>query len=408
MCIRDSCLALAIVLCMFVSVGVMGATIPSFNKLISKVSPEVADYLYPIQLVAKDNGIKTEIVAALNDDDMAIIYINIQDLEKDRVDDSVDFYNYSFNKGDTFGCQLVDYDESNKTATMRIMINGGKALSNKDIVFRLSSFLSGSTELNNIDTGINISDFYRGIESESVNLDKEATSGYSVPEKDSDLWKDGKAKILPIDDKNIKISNVDFMHITNIGVIDGELHIQTKWTGKGIDDHGWFYFTDKYKNKVDVVEKTVDFDVDENNNFIYGDRYQEYIYDLKDLDIEALNLMAEMKSSQNYIEGNWKTKFKLKSIEEKKEYKCSISIDNIVINKVILSPLGLTLYGDGTYQYDNEPNMEVILSMKDGTKKRLESKMWDSDDGIQLKCLGDEVIKVEEIQSISINGTLLK
>ena len=44
------CLALAIVLCMFVSVGVMGATIPSFNKLISKVSPEVADYLYPCLL----------------------------------------------------------------------------------------------------------------------------------------------------------------------------------------------------------------------------------------------------------------------------------------------------------------------------------------------------------------------
>ena len=65
------CIVLAIVLTMFISVGVMGATIPSFNRLISKVQDEIGNYLYPIQLTSEDKGIKTEVVAAYNDDDMA-------------------------------------------------------------------------------------------------------------------------------------------------------------------------------------------------------------------------------------------------------------------------------------------------------------------------------------------------
>ena len=412
------CIALAIALTMFVSVGVMGATIPSFNRLISKVQDEIGNYLYPIQLTSEDKGIKTEVVAAYNDDDMAVIYINIQDLEGNRVDGSTDFYNYSFSNGDTFGAELVNYDESTKTATMRVMINGGKKLSNKDIVFTLNSFISGGVELEDIDTGVNLKDYYK--DSEFTVLDKEVSRGYSVPEKDSDLWKNGKSKILTKEDKNIKIPNVDFMHITNMGVIDGELHIQTKWSGTGIDDHGWFYFVDRDGNKIDMVEKTIHFGRyengevitenkrDENGKLTEGYEYEEYIYDLKGANIDDLTLTAYMKSSKNYIEGSWKTKFKLKAIDEKKEYKCNIEEDNIKINKMNLTPLGLTMYGQETYQYDNVPKMEVVLNMKNGTVKKLDSEMWDDEKGILLKCVGDEIIKVDEVQSISINGRTIE
>lgn len=410
------CIALVIALTMFVSVGVMGATIPSFNGLISKIQDELGNYLYPIQLTSEDNGIKTEVVAAYNDDDMAVIYINIQDLEGNRVDGSTDFYNYSFNNGDSFGAELVNYDEGTKTATIRIMLNGGKELSKKDIVFTLSSFISGGVD-EYIDTEVNLKDYYT--DSEFMILDQEMSIGYSVPEKDSDLWKNGKSKILSKEDKNIKIPNIDFMHITNIGVIDGELHIQTKWTGTGIDDHGWFYFVDGDGNKIDTIEKTIAFGRyengevisegkrDANGKFIEGSRYEEYIYDLKDANIDDLTLIAYMKSSKNYIEGKWKTKFKLKSIDEQKEYKCNINVDKITINKVVLTPLGLSLYGEG-YQYDDVPNLQIALNMKDGTVKNLESEMWDGKEGMLLKCIGDEIIKIDEVQSISINGITIE
>lgn len=410
------CIALAIALTMFVSVGGMGATIPSFNRLISKVQDEIGNYLYPIQLTSEDKGIKTEVVAAYNDDDMAVIYINIQDLEGNRVDGSTDFYNYSFSNGDTFGAELVNYDESTKTATMRVMINGGKKLSNKDIVFTLNSFISGGVELEDIDTGINISDFYT--EEQKFCTLKEETSSGSGGADYKKLYRNGIEKILPLEDKNIAVPGVDFMHITNMGVIDGEFHIQTKWIGTGIDDHGFFFINDE--NGEEVPYRSVYFgiskegrllqsdDRDNMGNYINGYECQEFIYDLKSIDINKSKITAYMKSSKNYIEGNWKTKFKLKAIDEKKEYKCNIEEDNIKINKMILTPLGLTMYGQETYQYDNVPKMEVVLNMKNGTVKKLDSEMWDDEKGILLKCVGDEIIKVDEVQTISINGTLLK
>lgn len=410
------CIALVIALTMFVSVGVMGATIPSFNGLISKIQDELGNYLYPIQLTSEDNGIKTEVVAAYNDDDMAVIYINIQDLEGNRVDGSTDFYNYSFNNGDSFGAELVNYDEGTKTATIRIMLNGGKELSKKDIVFTLSSFISGGVELEDIDTGINISDFYKE-EQKFCTLEEETSSGAGGSDYEK-LYRNGIEKILPLEDKNIAVPGVDFMHITNMGVIDGEFHIQTKWTGTGIDDHGFFFINDE--NGEEVPYRKVYFgiskegkllqgdDRDNMGNYIDGYECQEFIYDLKNIDINKSKITAYMKSSKNYIEGNWKTKFKLKSIEEKKEYKCDIMIDNIMINKVILSPLGLTLYGDGSYQYDNEPKMKVVLNMKNGTVKKLESEIWNDEKGMLLKCIGDEIIKIDEVQSISINGITIE
>ncbi|MBU5316195.1 hypothetical protein KQI30_07910 [Clostridium bornimense] len=410
------CIALAIALTMFVSVGGMGATIPSFNRLISKVQDEIGNYLYPIQLTSEDKGIKTEVVAAYNDDDMAVIYINIQDLEGNRVDGSTDFYNYSFSNGDTFGAELVNYDESTKTATMRVMINGGKKLSNKDIVFTLNSFISGGVELEDIDTGINISDFYT--EEQKFCTLKEETSSGSGGADYKKLYRNGIEKILPLEDKNIAVPGVDFMHITNMGVIDGEFHIQTKWTGTGIDDHGFFFINDE--NGEEVPYRSVYFgiskegrllqsdDRDNMGNYINGYECQEFIYDLKSIDINKSKITAYMKSSKNYIEGNWKTKFKLKAIDEKKEYKCNIEEDNIKINKMILTPLGLTMYGQETYQYDNVPKMEVVLNMKNGTVKKLDSEMWDDEKGILLKCVGDEIIKVDEVQSISINGKTIE
>ena len=114
-----------------------------------------------------------------------------------------------------------------------------------------------------------------------------------------------------------------------------------------------------------------------------------------------------MKSSKNYIEGQWKTKFKLKSIDEQNEYKCNNNVDKITINKVVLTPLGLSLYGEG-YQYDDVPNLQIALNMKDGTVKNLESEMWDGKEGMLLKCIGDEIIKIDEVQSISINGITIE
>ena len=86
--------ALAICLCLMLSVGAMAATIPSFNNLLSMLVLIIALLLQPIEIACEDNGIKMEVVGAMNDDEMAVIYITMKDLVGDRIDETLDIYDY--------------------------------------------------------------------------------------------------------------------------------------------------------------------------------------------------------------------------------------------------------------------------------------------------------------------------
>ena len=110
--------------CLMLSVGVLAATVRSFNRIGSKVSPEIAPILQPIEMISEDNGIKMEVVAAYNDNEMAVIYLTMQDLTEDRIDESLNLYNYTLSEGALFNSQIIDYDEETKTATLRIQANG--------------------------------------------------------------------------------------------------------------------------------------------------------------------------------------------------------------------------------------------------------------------------------------------
>src|SRR5699024_5692890 len=109
-------IAMVTCICIMLSVGVLAATVPSFNEIVSIVSSDIASILQPIEMTSEDNGIKMEVVAAYNDDEMAVIYITMQDLTGDRIDESLDLYNYTLSEGALFNSQIIGYDEETKTA----------------------------------------------------------------------------------------------------------------------------------------------------------------------------------------------------------------------------------------------------------------------------------------------------
>jgi hypothetical protein len=172
-------------ICIMVSVGVLAATVPSFNKIVSKICPEIAPILQPIEMVSEDNGIKMEVVAAYNDDEMAVIYLTMQDLTGDRIDESLDLYNYTLSEGALFNSQIIGYDEETKTATLRIQANGGEKMNGKKLSFAVKSFLSGSLVFDEVETGINLMDI-EDVSSQTIPLNMERVSGGSGTM--FDLW----------------------------------------------------------------------------------------------------------------------------------------------------------------------------------------------------------------------------
>lgn len=397
--------ALAVCLCLMLSVGVMAATIPSFGNLLSIVTPDIALMLQPVEISSEDDGIKMEVVAAMNDDEMAVIYVTMQDLLGNRIDETLDIYHYSLTGARTFNCQIVNYDEKTKTATLRMEANGGEKLNGKKVSFRITSFLSDKLIFDEVETGVNLSKVLTANDSQTIPLDMN-----NIPGGGGDLYKEfksqGTIKVLKTDQMKLTLPKVDFVHISNIGYIEGRLHIQTKWVGDGVDDHGFLYFVDTSGNMADIKSASISFGTDESGNTEYGHDYIEYIFDVDNINLNELKLMGHFVSNSNYTEGDWKTTFKIQSVGEEKKSDCNIKFDTWVTNSISVSPMGITLAGSG--EAKNSEEISISANMTDGSVQTFNSVRSYSENGkVKLKYVSPLPLDVSNVKSVNVNGIII-
>ena len=398
----------AICLCLTLSVGVMAATIPSFNKFLSVVSPEIASILQRVEVSSEDNGIKMEVIAAMSDDETTVIYFTMKDLIGDRIDETLDIYDYWMNKGSMFTCELVDYNKSTKTATLRMESNGGEKINNKKVDLNIKSIISQKSTLDEIDTGINISDISEVKDSQTIPLDMKNISGAGGDLID-ELESQDTIKVLKVDQMNITLPKIGLMHISNIGYIDGRLHIQTKWVRNRVNDHGYLYLADSSGNNLNVKMSNIYFGVNKSHKATYGDEYVEYIFDVDKIGLNEVKLMGSFTSSRNYTEGNWKTSFKVERIKEQKKIDCNIELDTWSVNNISVSPLGITLTGNGKESIPSYDSISVSINMKDGSTKTFSTRVSSVEDGkTKVKYMPSLPLDLSLIKSININGTIIE
>lgn len=390
-------------ICLMVSVGVMAGTIPSFNNILSIISPDIALLIQPIEVSCEDNGIKMEVLGAMNDDEMAVIYITMKDLVGDRINETLDIYDYNLTGTHISTCQMVHYDETTKTATLRMQANGGEKLNGKKASFKVESFLSNKLTFDEVETGINLLEINKSKDLQTIPLDMDNNISGGSGELFEKFKSQGIIGVLKPDQTKITLPEIDFMYISNIGYIDGRLHIQTKWVGDGIDDHGYFYFADSSGNKIDIDSVNVYFGIDESGDTQWGRDYVEYIFNVDNINLNDLRLMGYFVTNGNYVTGNWKTTFKMQSVGEEKETNCNINIDDINVNTIKASPLGITLVGSG--YIDESTSMPISVNMTDGSVQIFESGMCYSDNGeVKIKYIPSLPLDVSKIESVNING----
>ena len=396
---------LAVCLCLILSIGAMAATIPGFKNLLPIVDSDFTLLLQPIEIVCEDNGIKMEVVGAMNDDEMAVIYITMKDLVGDRIDETLDIYNYRLTGTHMATCQMVHFDDTTKTATLRMQANGGKKLNGKKVRFQVDSFLSNLLEFNNIETAINLSDIKEAGDSQTIPLDTKAgISGGGGGDLFDELQSQGEIRILAPDQKQITLPQIDFAYISNVGLIDGRLHVQTKWTGDGIDDHGDIHLVDSTGNAICTNSANIYFGIDKSGRSKYGRDYVEYIFDISNLDLDDLKLMGNFVSHGNYITGNWKATFKIQSVGEELQADCNIKHGTLNINNIKVSPLGVTLVGRG--EFNKSVTVPTSIKMTDGSVREMEPGICYSDSGkTRLKYISALPLDISGIESVVINGT---
>ena len=397
---RPLTIAAAICLCLLISVPVVAANTGTFEKLLKLVSQQTAMKLQPIELVSESNGIKMEVVAAMNDDETAVVYLTLQDVAgKGRVDKTVDLYNYFIEGADSFTHELVNYDDKTQTATIRMLASGGKKLNGKKVMVSLDSFLSGKESFNKIDTGIVIKDIVDK-SSEAIPLDMNNIPGGSGALFD-ELKQTGIINVLKTDETNIKITGIDFTKISNIGYVDGRLHIQTKWS-KSIDDHGFIYLANSDGDQINP--SNIYFGTDEKGRTKYGRDYIEYIFDMNAEQVSGYSLQGDFVKNNNYTEGKWQTTFKIQAVDGATKEVKNIDVGNTRIDKITVSAMGVNIFG----RIQASKDLSINVTMKDGKTLFCDNSLSESSNGEAVtKYIPDGPIDVGNIKEVRINNELI-
>ncbi|OAB44831.1 hypothetical protein [Paenibacillus glacialis] len=381
----------------------MGVIDLSFlSKFIEK---DMVRFLQPVSQVSEDQGIKMETLAAVSDDEMAAIYFNMTDLTGNRIDDKLDIYDYSAKGVTTHNAQLIHYDEATKTATMRMLVNGGKKLNGNKITVRIDSFLSGAMTEKEYNPGFDLYSLLNDKPASGttfLNRQKDDISGLGG-EGIEEIWEQEEIAVLEKDKIHMSLPGMDWQYISNIGFVDGKLHIQVNpESDMGRFNHGYFYFTDLNGNRQDIARYSISYGAYEIDQVGMGGDYIEYVYDIADISqLKDLKLRGYFTTYTDYFQGKWKTSFVMEGTTNTKQASVNIKLAEAVITNVEVSTLGITLEGKGLNEIGSSDD-NIAIHYKDGSVIHSESIISSSSERVKL--LYPKVIQIENVDFVTING----
>ncbi|OAB38232.1 hypothetical protein PMSD_07665 [Paenibacillus macquariensis subsp. defensor] len=390
-------------LCLVTTAAGMGVIDLYFlSKFIGK---DTLSFLQPVGQVSEDQGIKMEMLAAINDDEMAAIYFNMTDLTGTRIDDKLDIYDYSVKGATTHNTQLIHYDEATKTATMRMLVNGGKKLNGKNITVKIDSFLSGAMTEKEYNPGFDLYSILKDKPASGTTFLNRQTDDISGlgGEGIEEIQEQEEIAVLEKDKLHMSLPGMDWQYISNIGFVDGKLHIQVNpESDMGRFNHGYFYFTDLKGNRQDIARYSISYGTYEIDQVSTGGDYIEYVFDVSDISqLKDLKLSGYFTTYTDYVQGNWKTSFDMESTTDTKQASVNMKLADALITNVEVSTLGITLEGKGLNEIGSS-DANIAIHYKDGSVILSESTIYSSSERVKL--LYPEVIQIENVDFVSIKG----
>lgn len=302
-------------LCLVAATPVLAACVPSIYELMYQISPELAQHFAPIQESCEDNGIRMEVVATYIHENIAEIYVTMQDLTGNRIDETIDLFDsYSIHRAfdSTAHSEFIDYDEDKKTATFLISISEwDNTIIGSKITFSVREFLSHQVSLEDVSIPINLSSIG---DAETMSVRDGPNADYTIvgygdqasfeKQESYEFLSPGKSIYQPATD----------LDVTGIGLIDGKLHIQLATAEKiSLGPHGYFYLVNPDGNQIQSTYSigfAKDIDTDNRTD------YQEFIYDMPEEGLENYKLNGCFYTSGLNTKGNWKVTFDLINSEE--------------------------------------------------------------------------------------------
>lgn len=343
-------LGVGIVSISVITVPVLAETIKNIYELMYLVPEDIAEPFIPVEVYSTKKDIKLEVVAIDIYENTAKVYITLEDLNGNQIDQSIQLGSYNI-KGigkAVSGAEFYAYEEELNKATFMITIQDfenddiTKSISN-NITFTLDSISTTGGELNNtefklpidleekIEPNIGTRDIYYMGGSGNIENYLGETMEILGENKDGDII----TKVLPIQGliPNIEAINIGLkdVNITAITYDDKTNRLSVQYginmTHQNNQAYGYIYL----KNIHDQQEKISNTPRDSDINCLYSfsgvefekahvnlldewASYSEYVFEIKREELANYELYGLFRVQEEIVEGNWQVEFNLNNI----------------------------------------------------------------------------------------------
>lgn len=383
---RAVTVAVAACMVLVLGIGVAAGVFPWFDWFIERMGEDMRESVYPVAATDTQDGVRMDVLAAVNDGDAAVIYVSLTDEEAQRIDETTQVYELSAKGIPLSWGEQVDYDAETGSAIFRMEVSHGEDLGGKEITLTLGSVLVGTARHESIDTGLTLADIIQQNPQPQVNgtnlLDDTGTpvngfGGYygRDPQAAEPIFAALNAGTMPLLQRGsmpLDAENLPWLQITAAGVVGDYLHIQHQPAGEG----GAYSTLDFYlsypggpQEPFEVALAAVQVNLGETQQVGYhqlSEYYETILQIPQDVPYEDISIAARGTTCEGIIQGGWSTTFTLEYPAEVLSAACDIDLNGWKVERIAISPIGITAYASGEFTAESEA-LSMELWMKDGT-----------------------------------------
>ena len=376
----------------------------------------VGQYAKIIDKSVTDQGIRMDVVTALNDSDSTYLFIDLTDETGSRLSDDLFLDEWSlFANTDAWeGTYSIEkHDGSGKTATL--VINGFGVNPGKKTSFSVNSFFTDKVEMDFTDDTINLEQIHLENKGQFVEYDSSVSGGglgISQEASSVNLELDDIHSVLENGDLQVAIPGYDKGFISNIGYKDGFLHIQLNPDNERGNETIYLSLVNKDTEEEMQPYYSINYGEFKMKDSVYsaGD-YEEFVFkiDRGELEDYALHVFGFYYS--NVVTGSWEVSFeipkRMTTVEITSNETITIGEKECTIRKLEISPLSILLTLNSSVRGGT---VSTALIYNDGSRVSLDShaqRLLGSDRDMYLKIVGP-IMDFENLAAVEINGIEFK
>lgn len=410
---RTTAVAAAFAVMVTAAAGAMAAS-PGLAERLDMLSRQALAFLYPVEKAAEADGIRMEVLAAMNDEDVAVVYMSLQDTAgSGRVSDSVTLYDVEISGASFTDSEVVQLDPAANTAILRLTGSCGE-MSGQPVSVTLRSFLTGEQYTPLAGPGWTL-DEVTGLMPESPLEYPGEFSGWMVAGDDHGALKgrleSGSMPVLKPQSESVALT--DWCELVAADEVEGALHLQIRPDDEmGRFDRLDFVLTDSSGERLLLPYAQVDLgeQIEAGDHTLLSER-QESIFPLPPkTDRENVRVNYDLLTYEQYVEGCWSVSFRMEDAPAQRSAACAIEMGGWTVEEVSVTPLGLTVRGRGEMFPNSSLDASPEVILRDGRTAAFSaaSTSTDSDENIEMKNLFLVPVSPQDVACVRIAGQTIE